>query len=150
MDLHYHYINQTSAITADWCFFNSNYNRDSFIDGVEKYLKKMPDHKNLFTLNTIKDKSSVLHLGCELSKNDSIDGEAYNFGPSADQNFSVEDLNQNFEDGNVEAKYRAAPIEYGLLDQIMVVDEENLWLILEILGVAVLVRMIPVIKVFIF
>ena len=23
-DLHYHYINQTSAITADWCFFNSN------------------------------------------------------------------------------------------------------------------------------
>ena len=67
-DLHYHYINQTSAIIADWCFFNSNYNRDSFIDGVEKYLKKMPDHQNLFTLNTIKDKSSVLHLGCELSR----------------------------------------------------------------------------------
>jgi len=59
-------------------------------------------------------------------------------------NFSVEDLNQNFEDGNVEAKYRAASIEYGLLDQIMVIDEENLWLILEILGVAVLVMMIPI------
>ena len=67
-DLHYHYINQTSALCSDWCYFNSAYNRDSFIDGVEEYLKKMPDHQNLFTLDTIKEKSSVLHLGCELTK----------------------------------------------------------------------------------
>ena len=67
-DLHYHYINQTSALASDWCFFNSSYNKDSFIDGVEKYIKKMPDHQNLFTLDSINEKSSVLYVGCELSK----------------------------------------------------------------------------------
>ena len=36
--------------------------------------------------------SGYLHLGCELSKKDEINGEAYNFGPSADQNFSVKEL----------------------------------------------------------
>ena len=36
--------------------------------------------------------SGYLHLGCELSNSDCINGEAYNFGPSSDQNFSVKDL----------------------------------------------------------
>ena len=69
-DLHYHYINQTSALSSDWCFFNSKYNKDTFIDGVKKYIKKMPDYQNLFTISNIEKKSSVLHIGCELSKFD--------------------------------------------------------------------------------
>ncbi len=36
--------------------------------------------------------SGYLHLGSELLENEKVNGEAYNFGPSADQNFSVKEL----------------------------------------------------------
>jgi len=70
-DVHYHYINHTSAMVSDWNFFNSAYNLNSFIGGLGTYLKRMPDHQNISSIEKIKNKSSVLHLGCELSRFDS-------------------------------------------------------------------------------
>ena len=67
-DLHYHYINQTSAMVSDWNFFNSDYNLDSFLIGLDEYLRKMPDHQNISSVEKIRKKSSVLHIGCELSR----------------------------------------------------------------------------------
>ena len=67
-DLHYYYINQTSAMTSDWNYFNSNYNLESLKEGLKRYLKKMPDFQNIDTIDSISNKSSVLHLGCDLSK----------------------------------------------------------------------------------
>ena len=67
-DLHYHYINQTSAMVSDWNFFNSEYNLDSFLIGLDEYLRKMPDHQNISSVEKIRKKSSILHIGCELSK----------------------------------------------------------------------------------
>ena len=66
-DLHYHYINQTSAMAADWNYFNSKYNLESFKNELAVYLKKMPDFQNLDSVDRIDRKSSVLHLGCNLS-----------------------------------------------------------------------------------
>jgi len=66
-DLHYHYINQTSAMTSDWNYFNSNYNLESFKGELAVYLKKMPDFQNINSIEKIDQKSSVLHLGCNLS-----------------------------------------------------------------------------------
>jgi len=45
-DLHYHYINYTSSLIADFNLFNSKYHLDSYIDSIKKYLKKMPDFNN--------------------------------------------------------------------------------------------------------
>lgn len=67
-DLHYVFINYTSSLTSDFNFFNSNYHLNSYIDGLKKYLKKMPDFNNLETIQRIKEKSSVLYLGCDLKK----------------------------------------------------------------------------------
>ena len=67
-DLHYHYINYTSSLTADFNFFNSKYHLDSYIDSIKKYLKKMPDFNNLESIDLISKKSSVLYIGCELDK----------------------------------------------------------------------------------
>ena len=67
-DFHYYYINQTSSLVSDWNLFNSQYHLDSYLDGLKKYLMKMPDNRNLKTLKQIKNKSSVLHLGCDLKK----------------------------------------------------------------------------------
>ena len=67
-DLHYHYINYTSALLSDCNYFNSKYHYDSFLDGLEKYLRKMPDYNNLNTIDLIKDKSKILSIGCNLKK----------------------------------------------------------------------------------
>ena len=66
-DLHYAFINYSSSFVSNWNLFNSQYHLDSYIDGLEKYLKKMPDFKNLETIDKIKNKSSVLHIGCDLN-----------------------------------------------------------------------------------
>ena len=68
-DLHYAYINYTSSLVSDFNFFNSNYHLNSYMMGLNKYLKKMPDFNNLETIETIEKKSSVLYLGCDLKKN---------------------------------------------------------------------------------
>ena len=67
-DLHYHYINYTSSLVADFNLFNSKYHLDSYIDSIKKYLKKMPDFNNLKSIDLIYNKSSVLYIGCELEK----------------------------------------------------------------------------------
>ena len=67
-DLHYHYVNYTSSLVSDFNLFNSKYHLDSYIDSLEKYLKKMPDFNNFESLDLISNKSSVLYIGCELEK----------------------------------------------------------------------------------
>ena len=68
-DLNYYYINYTSSLISDHNYFNSQYHLDSYIDGLRKYLKKMPDFRNLESIDLIKKKSSVLPIGCNLIKN---------------------------------------------------------------------------------
>ena len=67
-DLHYAYINYTTSLISDYNFFNSHYHFNSYIIGLKKYLKKMPDFNNSQTIDVIKNKSGVLYLGCDLSK----------------------------------------------------------------------------------
>ena len=69
-DIHYFYINQTTALASDHNLFNSKYNLDSFLSGLEKdYLNKMPDNQNISSLSEIRDKSSIMYIGCELNIN---------------------------------------------------------------------------------
>ena len=67
-DLNYYYINYTSSLISNHNYFNSQYHLDSYIDGLRKYLKKMPDFRNLESIDLIKKKSSVLPIGCNLIK----------------------------------------------------------------------------------
>ena len=69
-DFHYYYINQTSALASNWSLFNSYFNKKSFLDGLNEYLQKMPDNQNMNTIKQIDNKSSILHLGCDLKKFD--------------------------------------------------------------------------------
>ena len=68
-DFHYYYINYTSSLISDYNFFNSRYQYDSYFDELKRYLNKMPDCKNLDSIDKIKKKSSVLHVGCNLDVN---------------------------------------------------------------------------------
>ena len=80
-DFHYYYINQTSSLASDWNFFNSEYHLKSYLDGLKRYLNKMPDNKNINTVKQIEDKSSILHIGCDLLKFDKSKVRAENKKP---------------------------------------------------------------------
>lgn len=69
-NVHYGFINYTTALTADHVFFNSQYHMNSFLTEARKMLKHFPDHNELETLKIITGKSSVLHLGLDLSRFD--------------------------------------------------------------------------------
>lgn len=69
-DFHYYFINYTSSLVSHWNLFNSEYHKRSYLSGLKKYLKKMPDHQNEHTIDEISDRSSVLYLGCDLKKFD--------------------------------------------------------------------------------
>jgi len=48
------------ALAADKLLFNSAYNRNSFLEGVEQLLKKLPDEKPVNVAGILKSKSDVL------------------------------------------------------------------------------------------
>jgi glycosyltransferase involved in cell wall biosynthesis len=65
-DLHYSFINYSSALCADRIMFNSNYNKDSFLGGLETFLLKFPDFQELENIEHLKSKSQVLELGFDI------------------------------------------------------------------------------------
>lgn len=64
-DVQFSFMNWTSALAATQCWFNSNYNRSSFMEGMREILRKMPDHRSLASLDEIATKSRVLTPGIE-------------------------------------------------------------------------------------
>jgi glycosyltransferase involved in cell wall biosynthesis len=62
----YGFINYTSALAADEVFFNSDYHRQSFLEGLASFLKGFPDRKELQNVEAISQKSQVLYLGLDL------------------------------------------------------------------------------------
>lgn len=49
-----------SALAADACLFNSEFNRQTFLDGATKLLRKLPDYNSLSGIDRIREKSQVL------------------------------------------------------------------------------------------
>lgn len=74
-DLHYRWINYTSALAADHVLFNSRYNRDTFFGGLSEMLATFPEYRNLDTVDEIKRKSRVLPIGMKLSEVAAADEE---------------------------------------------------------------------------
>ncbi len=80
-DKHYGFINYSSALAADRVFFNSAYNRNTFLTLLEPLLKHFPDYNELESLAKIREKSSVLPLGLDLSRFDKYRVEQVNEPP---------------------------------------------------------------------
>jgi len=74
-DLHYAFINYTSALSADRVFFNSQYHLDSFVNSLPDFLNQFPDFQESESVMRIKNKSQVLHLGMPLKKMDSFQSD---------------------------------------------------------------------------
>lgn len=61
-------VNLYSALAADRVLFNSEYNRQSFLQGTENLLRKLPDHAPLGLLEKIHDKSQILPVPLNLDQ----------------------------------------------------------------------------------
>lgn len=72
-DMHYGFINYTSALVADACLFNSYYHQDIFLKELRSYLQRLPDHQNVEQVDDIAAKSSVIVPG--------IANELWNLSP---------------------------------------------------------------------
>ncbi len=62
-DHHYVFINYASMLAADHVYFNSRYHLESWFSALPNFLKHFPDHNELASIKTIRQKSSVLPVG---------------------------------------------------------------------------------------
>ena len=69
-DHHYGYINFTSALAADRVLFNSHYHLNAFLGALPGFLKQFPSPNEVGSVDAIREKSHVLHLGLDLQKFD--------------------------------------------------------------------------------
>ncbi len=67
-DVHYAFINYSSALVADKVLFNSEYHRRSFLEALPSFLNAFPDYQNMESIEQIAQKSEVLPIGMDFEK----------------------------------------------------------------------------------
>lgn len=65
-DLHFGFTNFTSCLAADQVWFNSEFNRDSFLDGLKLACQKWPDFPPREAIDSIPPKCSIQSPGIEV------------------------------------------------------------------------------------
>ena len=73
-DVTYAYINYLSCLAADRVVFNSQFHHDAFLEALPVLLRAFPDYTHLHTVQEIRAKSTVLHLGIDLARHDAYAG----------------------------------------------------------------------------
>ena len=69
-DYTYAYINYLSCLAADRVVFNSTYHMDEYLEALPGMLRAFPDFNHLHSVQLIRQKSTVLHLGMDLRAHD--------------------------------------------------------------------------------
>jgi glycosyltransferase involved in cell wall biosynthesis len=72
-DYQYGFTNVTTCLASDEVWFNSAYHMEDFLGGVERLLKKMPDHVPVGVPERIRQKARVVHPGIDVPE--SVFGE---------------------------------------------------------------------------
>ena len=106
-DLAYAYVNYLSCLAADRVIFNSEFHYDEFMRALPGLLHTFPDYTHLATVQEIRDRSSVLHLGMDLQAHDryATDYSDHGWGPAMEPPIVL--WNQRWEyDKNPEAFFR--------------------------------------------
>ena len=64
-DYHFGYTNMTTALAATRVWFNSAFNRDSFLAALPAFLKRMPDYQPFEAAERIREKSAIQPPGVD-------------------------------------------------------------------------------------
>ncbi|QXD16386.1 DUF3524 domain-containing protein [Rhodocaloribacter litoris] len=103
----YGYINYLSCLAADRVVFNSHFHYEEFMEALPVLLRRFPDYTHLHTVQEIREKSTVLHLGMDLAAHDRFRAEypPHTWGPGMKPPIVL--WNQRWEyDKNPEAFFR--------------------------------------------
>jgi glycosyltransferase involved in cell wall biosynthesis len=63
-DHHFAFTNLTTAVTAKRVLFNSETHRLAFLESLTGFLRRMPDFRPLWAIDSIESKTHVCHPGC--------------------------------------------------------------------------------------
>ena len=74
-DLTFCYINYLSMLAADKLIFSSQFHFDSLMMELPRFLRELPDHQNLPSIDRISAKSTILHPGLHLKAHQQFDNE---------------------------------------------------------------------------
>ncbi len=74
-DYTYAYFNYLSALAADQVVFNSQFHYGEFLEALPVLLRLFPDYTHMQTVQQIRSKSQVLHLGIKLQEHDAFAGQ---------------------------------------------------------------------------
>ena len=74
-DRHYAFINYASLLAADAVCFNSNFHLDSYFDELPRYLKHLPEFKELKSVAGLRAKSGVLPVGVDFKRLNKTDDQ---------------------------------------------------------------------------
>jgi len=71
-DLTYPMINWTSMLAVDHVVFNSQYHQDQWFNDIPRFLRQFPDHSQLGLVDQVASKATVLPVGVDLRRFDTI------------------------------------------------------------------------------
>lgn len=106
-DYTYAYVNYLSCLAADHVLFNSHFHYSEFLEALPSLLRMFPDYTHLNTIQQLRERSSVLHLGMNLYAHDAHDDAfgSHAWGPGMKPPIIL--WNQRWEyDKNPEAFFR--------------------------------------------
>jgi glycosyltransferase involved in cell wall biosynthesis len=66
-DMHYPFVNLTSALAADVVLWNSAYNRDSFLAALPAFLGAFPDYREADAADRVAKRSQILPPGLDVA-----------------------------------------------------------------------------------
>ena len=64
-DYHFAFSNMNTALAAKAVWFNSEFHRDSFLEALDAFLRRMPDHQPLHAVHDIRARSSIMPPGIQ-------------------------------------------------------------------------------------
>jgi glycosyltransferase involved in cell wall biosynthesis len=71
-DHHFAWTNLHSALVADRLAFNSQFNLDSFLQGMELVIRKMPDARPDWVLEDIQERAEILPVPIDVAQRESV------------------------------------------------------------------------------
>jgi len=75
VDYHYGWINLSSALGAERVLFNSSYQRELFLQEVDRVLQRMPDHVPPELVSRLRSKSGVFPVGIDFEPHERLRAE---------------------------------------------------------------------------
>ncbi|MFZ7128740.1 MAG: tRNA-queuosine alpha-mannosyltransferase domain-containing protein [Desulfobacterales bacterium] len=66
LDVQFGFTNIASALAAERIAFNSRYQMEDFLSRLPDFLGRMPDHRPMWVIEAIRNRSRVIYPGCRL------------------------------------------------------------------------------------